>query len=227
MWDSLFFIHGVEITLKLFFLKLKKVGMKRIRTRIIGLQSGNPIHQTTDVTLSHFPLPGISFASRFPFPWSPDFPLALCLLSADFFSLLELWVTLLISSLLRAFIWREAAAFPRQISIVLVSVRSCVDRSSSRVLSSEMPKRRRSMSKSSRIQSQKPQVLAKLRKTETYSSIDSPDSWLRRLNWKHSKNSCVWPRKCWSYFTMHIAIFTFAKFHPVENTHDFNTNTVQ
>ena len=44
MWN-LFFIHDVEITLKLFFWSLEKVGMKRTRTRITGQQSGNHIHK--------------------------------------------------------------------------------------------------------------------------------------------------------------------------------------
>ena len=50
MWN-LFFRNNVEITLRLFFLKLKTVGTKRTRTRITGLPSGNHIHLTTDVTI--------------------------------------------------------------------------------------------------------------------------------------------------------------------------------
>ena len=46
-----------------FFLKLKKVGMKRTRTRITGLPSRNHIHQTTNVTP-----PILDFLTRNPKP---------------------------------------------------------------------------------------------------------------------------------------------------------------
>lgn len=91
----------------------------------------------------------------------------------------------------KAFMWSDAASFAWQISIALLRVYLCVERSSSRVLSSKIPKRRQSINSNSRMQSQKPHVFAMLHKTETYFSINSQGSWFLRLNWNLSKNSCV------------------------------------
>ena len=87
------------------------------------------------------------------------------------------------------------------------------------------------MSKISRMQSQKPQVLAMLRNTDTY-----PNHRLSRFLGSAIKLEALeeflfLTEKMLIIFHKNVshlvAIFTFAELYSVENSHGFNANTVQ
>ena len=91
----------------------------------------------------------------------------------------------------------------------LISIRSCVEMSTSCVLSSVMPRKRQSIIISLFfMQSKKPHVVDIFLRMETYGSLVSPGSWSQQLNLKHLRNSWVWPRKCcWNFVIMSAILF--------------------